>query len=82
MALFDKDDRLVLWNRQYAEFYAARRETLAAGTPFESILRVGLARLQYPEAIGREDEWLAERLARHALPRYSHEQHLPDDRWI
>ncbi|WP_377828883.1 PAS-domain containing protein [Bradyrhizobium lupini] len=82
LALFDKDDRLVLWNRQYAEFYAASRETLAAGTPFESILRVGLARLQYPEAIGREDEWLAERLARHALPRYSHEQHLPDDRWI
>ncbi|WP_312015462.1 EAL domain-containing protein [Bradyrhizobium manausense] len=82
LALFDKDDRLVLWNRQYAEFYAASQEALAAGTPFESILRAGLARLQYPEAIGREDEWLAERLARHALPRYSHEQHLPGDRWI
>jgi diguanylate cyclase (GGDEF)-like protein len=82
LAVFDKDDRLVLWNRQYAEFYAASREALAAGTPFESILRAGLAGWQYPEAIGREDEWLAERLARHALPRYSHEQHLPGDRWI
>ncbi|MGY4511434.1 EAL domain-containing protein [Bradyrhizobium sp. USDA 3650] len=82
LAVFDKDDRLVLWNRQYGEFYAASQEALAAGTPFESILRAGLSRGQYPEAIGREDEWLAERLARHALPRYSHEQHLPDDRWI
>jgi diguanylate cyclase (GGDEF)-like protein len=82
LAVFDKDDRLVLWNRQYANFYAASQEALAAGAPFESILRAGLARGQYPKAIGREDEWLAERLARHALPRYSHEQHLPDDRWI
>jgi diguanylate cyclase (GGDEF)-like protein len=82
LAMFDKNDRLVLWNRQYAKFYPASREALAAGTPFESILRTGLAQQQYPEAIGREDEWLAERLARHALPRYSHEQHLPGDRWV
>ncbi|OSI31004.1 bifunctional diguanylate cyclase/phosphodiesterase [Bradyrhizobium canariense] len=82
LAVFDKDDRLVLWNRQYTEFYAVSQEVLAAGTRFENILRAGLSRGQYPEAIGREDEWLAERLARHALPRYSHEQHLPDDRWI
>ena len=26
--------------------------------------------------------WLVERLARHALPHYSHEQHLAGDRWI
>lgn len=82
LALFDKDDRLVLWNRQYADFYAASQEALAAGTPFESMLRVGLARGQYPEAVGQEQAWLAERLARHALPRYSHEQYLPGDRWV
>ncbi|WFU75484.1 EAL domain-containing protein [Bradyrhizobium sp. CB2312] len=82
LAVFDKDDRLVLWNRQYAEFYAASEEALAAGTPFESILRVGLARRQYPEAAGREEEWLAERMARHTLPRHTHEQHLAGDRWI
>ena len=82
LALFDKDDRLVLWNRQYAEFYAASQDALAAGIPFENLLRAGLAQRQYPEATGREDEWLAERLAHHALPKYSHEQHLPGDRWI
>jgi diguanylate cyclase (GGDEF)-like protein len=82
LAIFDKHDRLVLWNRQYAEFYAASEEALASGMPFESILRVGLARGQYPEAAGREEEWLTERMARHALPRHSHEQHLAGDRWI
>lgn len=82
LAVFDKDDRLVLWNRQYSEFYAESEEALAAGTPFENILRVGLARGQYPEAAGREEEWLAERMARHMLPRHTHEQHLAGDRWI
>lgn len=82
LAIFDRDDRLVLWNRQYAEFYAASEKAFASGMPFESILRVGLARGQYPEATGREEEWLAERMARHALPRHSHEQHLAGDRWV
>jgi len=82
LAVFDKDDRLVLWNQQYAEFYAASRDTLVVGAPFESILRAGLTRGQYPQAAGREEEWLAERMSHHALPRYSHEQHLPGDRWV
>ncbi|MCK1620782.1 EAL domain-containing protein [Bradyrhizobium sp. 159] len=82
LAIFDRDDRLVLWNRQYTEFYAASRGALAVGAQFEAILRAGLASGQYPEAAGCEDEWLAERLARHALPRYSHEQHLAGDRWV
>ncbi|MDA9433841.1 hypothetical protein XH88_18990 [Bradyrhizobium sp. CCBAU 51627] len=82
LAVYDKDDRLVLWNRQYAEFYSASREALATGTPFETILRIGLARGQYAEAVGREEEWLAERMAHHSLPRHSHEQHLAGDRWV
>ncbi|WP_128923862.1 EAL domain-containing protein [Bradyrhizobium guangxiense] len=82
LAVFDKDDRLVLWNDQYAEFYTASRDALAAGTPFETILRTGLAAGQYPDAAGCEEAWLTERLAHHALPYHSHEQHLADDRWV
>jgi diguanylate cyclase (GGDEF)-like protein len=82
LAVFDKDDRLVLWNQQYADFYSVSREALITGVPFESILRAGLAKGQYPEAIGHQEEWLAERMALHALPRYSHEQNLPGDRWV
>lgn len=82
LAVFDKDDRLVLWNHQYAEFYSASRDALAAGTPFKTILRTGLAGGQYPDAAGGEEEWLTERLAHHALPHHSHEQHLAGDRWV
>ncbi|TFV41378.1 EAL domain-containing protein [Bradyrhizobium niftali] len=82
LAVYDKNDRLILWNRQYAEFYEASREVLVSGTSFEQILRGGLARGQYPEAAGREEEWLAQRMAHHQLPRHSHEQHLAGDRWV
>jgi diguanylate cyclase (GGDEF)-like protein/PAS domain S-box-containing protein len=82
LAVFDKEDRLVLWNRQYAELYAASLPAISQGTKFEEVLRAGLLRGQYPEAVGREEAWLQERLARHALAQSSHEQQLPDGRWI
>lgn len=82
LAIFDQDDRLILWNQRYAELYSISRNALAVGTDFEALVRTGLDAGQYPDAIGREEEWLAERLARHALPQHSHEQHLPGDRWV
>jgi diguanylate cyclase (GGDEF)-like protein len=82
LAIFDNDDRLVLWNRPYAELYAVSRSALTLGTTFETLIRTGLDAGQYPDAIGCEEEWLTERLARHALPQHSHEQHLDGDRWV
>jgi PAS domain S-box-containing protein len=82
LAVFDDQDRYVLWNRQYANIYTDTRDVLAPGKTFEQTVRAGLARGQYPEAKGREVEWLEERLARHALPQSTHEQQLPGDRWL
>jgi diguanylate cyclase (GGDEF)-like protein/PAS domain S-box-containing protein len=81
IALMDADDRLVLWNRHYAETYSLT-EKIVAGMRFEDILRDGLARGQYADAIGREEEWLAERLARHRLPSNRFEQRLSTGRYI
>src|SRR5207237_8574014 len=44
--------------------------------------RVGLGRGQYPDARGCEEQWLRDRLARHAQPQITHEQQLPGDRWV
>lgn len=82
IALFDADDRYVMWNRRYAELYDQSGDAIAAGVRFEDALRAGLARGQYPEARGREDEWLAERLAQHRLAASTHEQQLSGDRWL
>ena len=81
IALMDADDRLVLWNRQYAETYKLT-EKIVAGMSFEDILRDGLARGQYADAIGREEEWLAQRLALHRLPSNRFEQRLSTGRYI
>ena len=78
----DSDDRLVLWNSQYAETYRAPGGAIAAGMRFEDILRGGLARGQYADAVGKEEEWLAARLAGHAQPSNRHEQLLSSGRYI
>ncbi|SHK38212.1 PAS domain S-box-containing protein/diguanylate cyclase (GGDEF) domain-containing protein [Bradyrhizobium lablabi] len=82
LVILDKDDRYVLWNQRYAEAYGESLEAIAAGVSFEETLRFGLARGQYPEAEGCEEQWLRERLARHAQPQSTHEQQLPGDRWV
>ena len=58
------------------------RHPPAPGVSFEEMLRVGLARGQFPEAKGLEEQWLRERLARHAQPQSMHEQQLSGDRWV
>jgi diguanylate cyclase (GGDEF)-like protein/PAS domain S-box-containing protein len=82
LAIFDPEDRYVLWNRRYAEAYEPNRDVLVAGARFEDALRVTLERGQYPDAKGREADWLRERLARHALPKSTQEQQLAGDRWV
>ena len=72
-ALFDSEDRLVLWNRQYLELYGDSRDLIVKGVRFDDMLRGGLERGQYPDAVGREEEWLARRLTQHAQARTSQE---------
>jgi diguanylate cyclase (GGDEF)-like protein/PAS domain S-box-containing protein len=80
LALFDPDDRLVLWNKRYAEIYA-RTTNIKAGVSFEELLRNGIAHGQYPDAIGREAEFLAERLEQHTNSMSRLEQRLAENRW-
>ncbi len=76
---FDAGDRLVLANNRYREMYARTADAMVEGARFADLLRIGLARGQFPEAIGREEAWLQERLVahRHGKPV---RQILPDGR--
>ena len=80
--LFDADDRLVLCNARYREIYPRSAAAIVPGASFEEILRHGLARGEYADAAGHEEEWLAERLARHREPDSEVEQELSDGRWL
>lgn len=81
-ALFDADDRLLMCNEKYREFYAESAEVIVPGARFEDIIRHGVRSGQYVEALGREEEWIEERLAAHAEPGAPVEQLLPNGRWI
>ncbi len=81
-ALFDADDRLSICNARYRELYKETAPVLQPGARFEDLLRYGLAHGQYPQAAGRESEWLAERLERHRAPSGPQIQELPGNRWL
>jgi diguanylate cyclase (GGDEF)-like protein/PAS domain S-box-containing protein len=82
IVFLDADGRYVLWNKRYAEIYSGSADLFAVGERLEDTLRVGVARGNYPEAIGREEDWLQERLSLLANPGMRHEQQLADGRWI
>jgi PAS domain S-box-containing protein len=81
-ALFDAEDRLVLCNTKYIEIYAASAPAIVPGARFEDIVRYGVERGQYPAAIGREEEWLQERLEQHRTLEGTVMQELADGRWL
>jgi diguanylate cyclase (GGDEF)-like protein/PAS domain S-box-containing protein len=80
LVLFDAQDRFVLWNKRYAKDRVIRN--IKVGMRYEDALRESLAKGLVAEAIGREEEWLKERLARHNAPDTDYEQRRPGDRWI
>ncbi len=67
-ALYDADDRFVLCNAKFRELNAAVADTLRPGVSFEDHLRAVLDQGLVPDARGREEAWLVERLARHRYP--------------
>jgi adenylate cyclase len=81
-ALFDAEDRLILCNSQFRNFYAEVSDLLTPGTRFELMLRESVARNVTRGAEGRSEEWVAERLAYHRNPTRALEYRLNDGRWI
>jgi len=82
IAFFDRDDRLVAWNAKYADLCAGRGTTASAGLPFTEIMRRGLEIGAFPDATGRESEWLQNRQALHARGADDFVQRTSDGRWL
>jgi PAS domain S-box-containing protein len=79
--IFDKDDRMVMCNEAYRALYSASADKLVPGVSFEEILRNGLAKKVFLDAIGREEEWLADRMRVHKDPSHPIEAPLSGQRW-
>ncbi|ACP22909.1 putative sensor-regulator protein (plasmid) [Sinorhizobium fredii NGR234] len=77
-ALYDADDRLVVYNSRYRDFFSGpERAVLPAGpfavetpgTPFELVIRTFAESGLSPLDGQTVDEWIAQRLERHRNPR-------------
>ncbi len=68
VSVYDAEDRLVYANQALLNFYPDDAEVLRPGATFEARMRDLVSRKTPLDAIGREDEWLAERIERHRNP--------------
>ncbi|NIR59877.1 MAG: PAS domain S-box protein [Gammaproteobacteria bacterium] len=80
-ALYDRHDRLLLCNEVYRDQAFLAGGAIPSGATFEEILRARLAHGDYPDAVGREEEWLAERLRIHRETPGPIEQQHSNGRW-
>lgn len=80
--IYDSEERLLMCNAPYRDYFKASAPAMQPGASFEDILRYGLEHGQYKDAAGREEEWLEERLNNHRRETAEFEQQLDDGRWL
>ncbi len=81
-ALFDEDDRLIVANGVYKQFFAGVADAIEPGVPFESLIRLAAQRHQNVEAVKDPEAWMQARLAKHRAASGVYEHKFSDGRWI
>ncbi len=82
IGLFDRDDRLVLFNSHWRELYPGLADVITVGASFQQILRAVAERGIVADAVGRDEIWFKQRLALHRNPSQPILQRQADGRWI
>lgn len=82
LMLTDAEDRIVICNSITATFFPQVMHMLKPGTRFEDLLRAHAESGIVPEATGRIDEWLRERLDAHRNPQSVIARRWSDGRWV
>ena len=80
--IYDENDKLIFCNDRCREFFPATAELMVAGTSFIEIIRASAERGEYPEASGREDDWIADALRRHRAGEDAPEMLTASGRWL
>jgi PAS domain S-box-containing protein len=80
IVLFDSDDRYVLTNTKYREMYPELLDMFAPGTPYETMLRTGIARRLWVIE-GDPEEWIRRAIEGHRAGTDAEERRLTDGRW-
>ena len=82
-ALYDSDDRLVLSNNRFTDFlYRLSEGGPPIGKEFGAMVRRAAESGLVPDAEGRVEEWIEERMDAHRNPSGPHVHQLRDGRWF
>ena len=80
--IYDSQDRLIYCNKEFRALYRLTAECVASNPTFEEILRYGLQQGLHRQARGREEAWIAERVAEHQQSSGEYVREFDDGRWI
>ncbi len=77
-SLYDQNDRLVLFNKKYSDLFY----NISPGMSFEAVIRSAAENGMIPDAIGRVEQWVKERLVRRQTQEQVYIQQVNDDEWM
>jgi PAS domain S-box-containing protein len=80
--LWDAADCLVICNQRFRDINEAIGEIVVPGVSYSAFARAMVDHNLIPEAIGREEEWLTERIEQHRNPLGSFEQQRHSGAWF
>ena len=80
--VYDEQDRVIFCNEKFCSFGLYSANAIDSGNTFETLIRGDAEGGIYPDAIGRIEEWVAERIADHRRGSTDIEQRLSDGRWL
>ena len=80
--LYDSNDRIVLCNRKYRDFFPLLGEILKPGTHFKEIIQAAAEAGVIVEAVTDPDAWITSRVEYHRRKNCQFQQLLSDGRWI
>ena len=81
-ALYDGDDRLVLWNEIYRSFFAPINDAIVPGKTFQELTEAAIAYRAFAHIHPDEQEFLRWRMDQHRLGLGEPVLQLRDGRWI
>jgi len=80
--LYDSEDRIVIWNDKWLDLHKEVADIIDSGVTFENLTRTCVARRLYSVQEGREEEFIANRIAQHRNPGEPFVRQLNDGRWF
>ncbi len=81
-ALYDAEDRLVMFNKKYPEFYHPVADLIVPGARFEDLVRAAFERGMYAKHIDSVEDFVRQRKLQHQNPENEMEIELSDGRWL